>query len=282
MPATHLTAVNRAPFGTVFAETLRQNWKQVLYWGFGCGAMGFFTISLIPYSGFLEAYQKIIEMLPPQLYQAFLGEDTAFAATPEGYLSGEFFSWIVLMYALYAVIAGLNVTVNEEESGTLDILLSLPLPRWRVIVEKTAAFAIIIAGMILLSFVGLWAGELMTDALIIDTGRIAETVLNMLPSALLVLGFTVFAASMFRTRSTVTRLGGAIIVGSFFVELLGGMANQTSLARTLSVLSFYHYYDPAGVIQYGFNWGNIGILLAATLILLAGAVWRFQQRDLGV
>ncbi|MCB9452184.1 MAG: ABC transporter permease subunit [Anaerolineaceae bacterium] len=272
----------RSSRGAVFIETLRQNWKQVLYWGIGCGAMGFFTISLLPYSGFLEAYQKIIEMLPPQVYQAFLGEDTAFAATPEGYLSGEFFSWIVLMYALYAVIAGLNVSANEEESGILDVLLSLPLPRWRMVIEKAAAYTLIITGMVFLSFLGLWGGELTAHVLTIETERLAETVFNMLPSVLMVLGFTIFAGTVFRRRSTVARVGGAIIVGSFFLEFMGGMASQASLARAISVISFYHYYDPAGVIQHGFNWGNIAILLVASILLLAAAVWRFQRRDLGV
>ena len=272
----------RSSRGAVFIETLRQNWKQVLYWGIGCGAMGFFTISLLPYSGFLEAYQKIIEMLPPQVYQAFLGEDTAFAATPEGYLSGEFFSWIVLMYALYAVIAGLNVSANEEESGTLDVLLSLPLPRGRMMIEKTAAYTLIITGMILLSFLGLWGGELTAHVLTIETSRLAETVFNMLPSVLLVLGFTIFAGTVFRRRSTVGRVGGAIIVGSFFLEFMGGMASPTSLPRAISVISFYHYYDPAGVIQHGINWGNIAILLVVSILLLLVALWRFQRRDLGV
>lgn len=273
---------SRSTFGAVCMETLRQNWKHILYWGIGCGAMGFFTISLLPYSGFLEAYQKIIALLPPQVYQAFLGEDATFAATPEGYLSGEFFSWIVLLYATYAVIAGMNVTFNEEEAGTLDMLLSLPVPRWRVIVEKTAAYAIILCGMILLSFLGLWGGEVVANVLIIDTTRIAETVLNMLPSALLVLTFTVLIGSIFHRRFIVTRLGGAIIVGSFFVEFMGGMVSKTSPARTLSYLSFYHYYDPAGVIQYGLNWVNIGILIAVALVFVGGAVWFFQRRDLGI
>jgi len=34
-------------------------------------------------------------------------------------------------------------------------------------------------------------------------------------------------------------------------------------------------------MQHGLNWSNLLLLSAAALVLLALAVWRFEQRDVG-
>ena len=57
---------------------------------------------------------------------------------------------------------------------------------------------------------------------------------------------------------------------------------RSSIANTLRCLSFYTYYDSAAVIRSGLNWGNVLVLIAATIVLMAGGTWLFQRRNIGL
>ncbi len=269
------------PSGVVFTETLRQHWKGILYWGGGLTFIIFIIVVIVPSVEFLETYQRVYELWP-QLYQVFVGEDVSFAMTPEGYLTGEVFSWIVLLFAAYALIAGLNVTINAEDRGILDVELSLPIPRWRLIVERTLAFALIMLFMTLLMFIGLMVGDRVVNVLEIEWTRIAVTVFNILPSMLFVLAFTVLMGTLIRRRSHAIWLSGLYVAGGFVVEMLGRFAPGSPLFGVLRRFSYYYYYNPAYVIQHGLNPASLAALLGGTVVCGGLAVWCFQRRDLGI
>lgn len=45
---------------------------------------------------------------------------------------------------------------------------------------------------------------------------------------------------------------------------------------------FLTYYDTAAVMQHGLSVVNLTVPLAATAALVAGALWSFQRRNIGV
>lgn len=268
--------------GAILRETLRRDWRAILWWGGGGALMAFLVVAMAPSTDFLEAYEGIVEMMPAGVVEALIGEEASFAATPEGYITTEFFSWIVLVYAMYGVIAGLSVTVNEEENGILDVLLAQPVPRWRVVVEKAIAYALLMTAIVLVSVFGLWLGEAAVNVLAVDNLRLLEMAFNMLPSALVTFAFIVFIGNLVRRRILAAWIGGVFIVGSFVIDFLSKLAPDSPILGPLAPLSFYGYYAPSQVIQHGLNIADISVLLAASALLLAGGVLLFQRRDVGV
>ena len=80
--------------------------------------------------------------------KAFLGASGDFAS-PAGYLNTELFNFFApLLLLLFAIGAGARAIAGEEERQTLDILLSMPVPRRRVVIDK---FAAMLAAGVLLS-----------------------------------------------------------------------------------------------------------------------------------
>jgi ABC-2 type transport system permease protein len=211
----------------------------------------------------------------------FGGEDAVSMATPAGFLNLIFFSYALLILAVYAVMAGLNITANEEDSKIMDVLLSLPVPRRRLVLEKYLAYTVIIIGIVLLTFAGLWVGLNASPALSIDQGRLLETTLNLLPSTLLVLAMTVLLTSLMRRKNAAAAIATVVIVGSYFVDSIGRQASA-SFANTLRFISFYNYYDSTTVIRHGLNWDNVLVLVVATVVLVAGGMWLFQRRNIGL
>lgn len=265
--------------GAVFRETLRRGWRPMLYWGVGLGLMGLYIMVAVQDMETLQQYAAIVASMPPALAQLF-GMTAAAMATPEGFIAFGFFSYGLLILSVYAIMAGLDITASEEESGILDALLAQPVPRWRVMAEKFLASALTAAGVVAISVAGLLIGA-QFSSLPVNTGRVVEGAVNMLPSLLLLIAFTMFVAVIVRRRSTAAALAAVFVVGSYFVDFLGGAASS-SLAVSLRGLSFFSHYDAVGAMQNGLNWGSIALLLAVTAALALGALWFFQRRDVGV
>lgn len=267
--------------GEIFGETLRRGWRGMLSWGIGIGLLGLVQVVILPDTDALQQMTNLLETMPPIVLQMVGVADLEYMATPEGYIALRFFGLTLLILTFYAVTSGLNVTANDEERGILNLYLSLPVPRWRIVVERTLGYAVMTVGVLILAFLGLVLGIVITPALAdVRLVRIAESTLNMLPSLLVALTFTVLVAALTRRRGLVLAIAAAYVVGGYFVDTLGAGASS-SLISGLRGATFYYYYDSSAVMQHGLDWGNMLLLMAAALVLLALAVWRFEQRDVG-
>lgn len=268
--------------GAIFTETLRRNWRQILYWGISLALLGWMIAAIVQDVDMLKQYEQIAQNFPPVLLQMFGAEDAATLATPEGFITYGFFGYTLLILAVYAVIAGLGVTASEEDAGILDVVLSLPVPRWRVVLEKLAAYMLIMVAIIAVSFLGLLVGVQMSPVMAeVNLGRLAEGILNMMPSSLLMIAFTTFVAAIVRRKGTATGIAAAFIVVSYFLDFLGKAASESALGNVRAI-SFFTYYDPQGVLVNGLNVGSVALLLVVTALLVAGSVWAFQRRDVGL
>jgi ABC-2 type transport system permease protein len=263
--------------GSIFIETLRRSWRQVLYWGVALSLMAWVVLLAAQDSKTLQEFANLIERMP-MIIQMFGISDAAVLATPEGFINFRFFSTVILLMAVFAVNAGLNVVANEEDTGIMDVLLSMPVPRWRVVLEKYLAYALIGVLIILVTCVGL-ALEVAAVGIDLNTGRLIESALNMIPTLLMMIAFTTLMTTLLRRKATATAVAAAFIVGSYFVNTLGGMAS--GMADTVRAFSFFRYYDNQSVMTDGLNFGNMTLLLVLAAVMLAGSLWFFDRRDIG-
>ena len=128
--------------GAVFKETLKRTWLQMFYWGIGLAAMGTLVVLFVPMFKSLDLV-KMMDSLP-EFMTGMLGiQDKAVLGTPEGIIAVGFFGKVGFFFAVYPAVMGMRVTTNEEADGIMDILLSLPIPRWQMILEKFKKFFVI-------------------------------------------------------------------------------------------------------------------------------------------
>ena len=188
---------------------------------------------------------------------------------------------MLLVLAAYAVIVGLNVTANEEDRGIMDVTLSLPIPRWRLVLERFLAYALILVMILTLTFLAMWGVKQTTPSIDFDMARLIGGIFNLLPSSLLVLAFTVFAGTLLRSRGTAAAVAAGFVIASYFIDFLGKAASD-SAAAALRAISFFSYYNGGDIMTAGLNWGNVILLLVVTVVLALGALWFFERRDIGV
>ncbi|MBZ0303396.1 MAG: ABC transporter permease [Anaerolineae bacterium] len=266
--------------GVIFRDTLRRTWWPMLYWGGGLGLMAFIAAWLVPLFDAIQLTEVVKNLPPVILAAAGLDENLTALATPEGIITVAFFSKFVLLFAAYPVVMGMRVTANEEEEGILDVLLSLPVARWRVVLEKFGAYALTLLVIGLIVYAGLWAGVQLTG-IVLDMTVIGDALVNLIPMLLLVLAFTVCVGALLGRRSIALGIVTGFVLGSYALSTIAAMVTG-GVSALFRAISFFSYFDVNGIVQSGLNWGHVWGLLLVSLLLMGAAVWSFQRRDVGV
>ena len=261
----------------VFLKTLRDQRRAFLWWGIGLMAATLYTVGLYPgIRDSVSEFTTIIEQWPATTRAMLGGFDLS---SPVGYLQGYIFSYIApLLFSIVTIGFGAKAIAGEERRGTLDLLLSNPLPRWRVVAEK---FAALVVYLIALAFV-LWLGLVISVRLIvmdINLGRLTEATVS---SVLLGLVFGALALALgcaSGNRGLSMGVAGAVGVATYLLNTLGSMVEGL---KPYCKLSPFYYYISAEPLRDGLDLGHATVLIGLTAVLLAMALFVFERRDLAV
>ena len=174
----------------IFLKTIREKRVSLFWWSFGFFLMNFSIASIYP--SIKEATKELegyMETLPDAVTALFLTEGAPLTS-PAGFLGAELFTFMIpTMVLIFAIGFGASAIAGEEEAGTLDLLLSNPLPRWRIVTEKFFAMVVGMSLINLFSWLSLVAGAQMFD-MDIGIGQLAAATVS---SALLGLSFGAIA-----------------------------------------------------------------------------------------
>jgi ABC-2 type transport system permease protein len=252
----------------------------ILSWGIGLGLMMAFIVLLFPTISAIEGFAEVLET---PIYQALLGDaaDAAAFVTPEGFLAVYGLVFLPLYLAVYLVLLGIGATAGEEDRGTIDLLLSTPIPRWQLIVEKYLALLVIVTLVVLLTFAGIFVGILLTPEMRdISIGRLFAGAIGMIPIMMVIASIALLASTVFRSRMAAGGITGAIVIASYLITNLAGIA--TEALGTVKYLSFFTYYPAMKIMREGIVWSDFLWMSALALILFGLALVAFQRRDLYV
>lgn len=267
--------------GTLFTEILRRSWRSALYWGLGIGMFALLQMVFIQDNATLQQVSEIYQAVPAFLMQGFTGgQDMAYLATPNGYIATQFFSIGLLYFAIFAVVAGLSITANDEDAGILDMVMGLPIRRTQLVIERMAAYTVFAFVIGIIAFGIMILASRLTPAIDYDLGKIGVSTLNMIPSVLLILTFTAAMGALMRRRGTALVAAGMFVVISYFINFIAAGATEGFLAQ-IAPLSFFHYLNAAETMKNGIQAGNVVILLAAALVFAIITVVAFKRRDIG-
>ena len=255
----------------LFKRGMRDYRSQLLSWGLGMGVLLCLTATLYPSIGPL--YEDMIDSLP-QGWAGFIGAGDA--STLEGYLSMEFFSYVHVVLAVFAILAGGAAIIGEESAGTMDLLLAQPVSRLRVAVAKLAALAVSIV-----LIVGLMALGLLVALPIVGEVDSPKRLVN---GFLLLLPFLVgigLAAALFAQLFGSRIAGGTILAGlliaSYMLEALSGV-NQTLMH--LRPMYLTTYFQGKNALIGDVEWAYLIVSLVAIAVLALANVVLFARRDI--
>ncbi len=261
---------------TLTMRTLNERWRSTFGWGLGLVLMAVLQLAVYPSVAKSSAsMQDFVNEWPEAFRQAF---NLDAYTTGAGFLNAEMFSMMVPLVLIAVAVSGAAAaTAGEEERGTADLLLSLPVSRARVVVAKVLATVIavlLVAGATLLTIA---VGAPLVD-LEVGFGDLAAGVLMTVLLALFfgAVALLVAAATGKRTVALGTAVGLAL--AAFLLNALAPMADWLEPWQKASP---FHWALGDNPLVNGTDAAMAGLLLVAGLVLVVIADVAYRRRDIG-
>lgn len=253
---------------------LALRWQVV---GYGIGLFAWAALVILLYPAIRDVYAGI-EL--PEAYSAFFGEAAMNFGDFRNFASVELYQWIPLVMTIYMVVSATGTLAGDEARGVLEVLLTQPLSRRRVFLEKTAALALGALGIATIAMLGV-----VVTLPFVDVGpgvsapAMAAYVYATLPFVLLVGSLSLLLAVVAPTRGTAAAITAGVVVASWLAASLADLSSRT---EWLKYLSGYYYADVQQIPIAPPELAHLAIVAAVTTAQLALGVIAFQRREIEV
>ncbi|KIH97937.1 hypothetical protein LP52_16580 [Streptomonospora alba] len=261
------------PVRDIFGKFLMDSRRGIIGWMIGVAAVTALYSSFWPsMENTSEAMGAFVEQMP-QLAQAMGWGDLS---TAEGYLGATVFGLLTpILISIAAIAFGTRAVAGEEEEGALELILTHPVSRYRVVVQRFAALAVFTA----LLGATIWV-VLAALGPALDLGiPLAKLAAAALATALIGFCYGTLALAV----GAVTGRRTHAIAGAAVLAVVGYLGNTFALQQEqlewMRFLSpFYYALDPEPLVNGG-DPGYTAVLVAVPLVLAAAATARFARRD---
>lgn len=261
---------------SVFGKTLWDQRRSLLGWMVAVAAIGVLYAAFWPLMVSPEM-KAALEAFPPALLEALGYDDITTAA---GYVGSTTFGLLgPALIIVFAAAVGGSAIAGEEESGRLDLTLAHPVSRWSVALQR---FAAIIVGMLLV-------GVVLALALIAISGPAQLDDIgpaNLAAASLHLAVFGVFFGAVALgvggatgRRSLVYAAVALVAIGGFLANNLAPMVDEIAFLRDISP---FHFYSGGEPLKNGLQLADLGVLVAASLVLVGLGGLVFDRRDIAV
>ncbi len=262
-------------FKSIYLKSLRDFRIAILGWGAGMGLLLYAVLAAFPSLVATPEARNSLVSLSGSF--AWLAEPIA-VDTPGGYATFKY-GFTILLIAIWPLLACSRLLRGEEERGSLDMLLSLPRGRVRVVLEKLAAVWTALLGMGLLIALLTFAGGQRVSAAF----GLGDALLFGLNVALIcgVFGSIALLLTQFmQERGTAAGWTGGLLLIFIVLDMVHRVFPDAEWLSRLSPVYYYNLSKPL-VPGYAANSGAMLVLLALNILLTGAAIWLFVRRDVG-
>lgn len=256
-------------------KTLRDHWRSSLSWGVGIIALA--SIELYIYPTVVKsasAMQQYIAAFPEALKTIFRMDEYVSGA---GFLGTELFSMMFpLIFISIASARGSDAIAREVETGTADLLFTLPHSRLKLISSKiTALFTeiFLIGGAALLSII---IGARMVD-MTIGSRQLAVATLASVLLGTIFGGFALIAGALTGKKGAATGLAVAPGIAFFLFYSLAPLVNTFDSFLAINPFEWALNGNP---LSKGVSAISFEKLIAANISMYALALFIFQRKDI--
>ena len=233
------------------------------------------VVSTVNVGGVLE---DILKSVPP-MFRSIIEEQFFGGLSAGGILA---FGWnhpiAHATGAAVAIVLATRAVAGEIERGTLELVLSQPISRFRYFSGQVAFAA---CSIILLSLVGA-GGTLLGQAVFKFEAFTLTSMIKLALNYVLLqsawYGLTLLISVASREGGRVAATGFVLVLVSFLMQVIGKLWQA---AAFLLPYSLHTYYSPQTVlVQDILEAKSVAVLLGVFVATVGAAAWRFQRRDI--
>ena len=252
--------------------------KMFTIW-WSIGVVGFVALYILSYIAVKDQAQELEKTLGSLTSSAgsFFGGNDLFS--PIGYLSSKMYYVSLPILLIIMILTLVSSLMSKDESDlTVELALSRPISRSKLMTAKAITVLIIIGIVALISYI--------VAAICVSIAGVDISQTNLLITHLLTFAFSAsFGAVAFAmiAASRLTRkiAGVAAIMLSFGGYILSSLAGMVDGLKFTAKLFPYHYFDTVSLLHGTIGKGLI-IYLAGCFVIVGIVSWiGYSRRDIG-
>lgn len=240
-------------------------WQQRVWiasWAIGLTVLGIYLVSLAKVM--VDSFLSESSVMRVYFERLGLGGYSSFVGV-------IWFSTLNLILSIY-VVAHVAAWSADDAEGRLAVILSAPVSRTRVLIERLAALLLGCAIVLAVATVVSYAAAA-TQSIDIDAARFALATVLIL-SVVFALAAVGHLAASWRPRVAVIALS-AVAVWSYFIQQFGPLFDWPDAVTNLSLYALY------GSPMTEVNWPGIAGLVGVGIVGAMLSLRAFQTRDIG-
>lgn len=259
----------------LYTKTLRDRRRGIAGWCLGVAAIVAVQMSVYPsVRSSADDWQNLIDNLPDAFQKILRMVDYS---TGAGYLSAELMTFVMpLIFIGLGASWGARLTTEDEEGGTADLLLSLPVRRNAIVSTRLAAVFTVLGATACTMGVSLAVGSFLLD---MDVAMVRFIQVSLVQFLLGSFAMAISAALGAVTGRRSIALGVAMSVSIALFVLY-------SLAPLVEVIDAINPYNPLqwsmgmDALRTGFHYGDACATVGVTSVFIAVTYRMFAGRDI--
>lgn len=264
----------------VGTRAVRDRARSVLWWSLGIAASTALMASMFPSIAGNDALQKMFDDMPAAVKMLAGAPEGVSLVSPAGYIHSKLLAaTLPTLLLIFGIGAGATAIGGSEQDGTLELLLSNPVTRTRVAVERYLALVALLAALTAVGAVSLVISLKAVGSGLenISVGYSIAAVAGCGMIALVHASLAFAAGCVFGRRARAVAVATVIAVGGYLFE---GITATSSDLHALGAPSPWHWYLSDIIIIDGPSITAFALPLVASVVFATAGVAAFNRRDL--
>ncbi|HFC12325.1 MAG TPA: hypothetical protein ENJ56_05725 [Anaerolineae bacterium] len=256
---------------------LNKRRNAILGWGIGLSAYAMLIMAITP--ALADQFANLdLSSIP--VYEAFGITDNIGSTSS---LLAVYLPMFGLMLAVYGAITGTNALAGEEDKGTLEMQLSLPIKRHTLVLAKAIAILLTLFIISMFTFLGYAVFFPSVSPSLGSALTLADfftAAWEMIPIAFVFAMLGLCLGTFMPNRSLALGATIFLLIASY---LINNMAGSVEILQKVQKLTPFYYYNGAAIFDgKGFDVRRVITLIVVALSDLGFAIYFFQQRNVTV
>jgi len=253
---------------------IKSRWIAILGWGFSLILFGAIYISI--FDGMFEQMTVFKDLSIYKMVGMQLG-------SVEGYIASVVLAYISVLVGIYCIVTSTSTLAGEEDNGTLELMVAMPLSRWQILTAKAVALSVVVLILMIIAAIGnavlLEVIKFSTPINVTPFGLFVALI-SSLPLAVGLIMIGIFLGAILPNRRIAVVVMTVYFIASYFGENIAGMVKSLEPIKYFSLFNYYN--TTATIFKDGPRLSDILILLGIAVVFFILALICFTRRNITV
>jgi len=256
----------------LLVHEIKSRWAVILGWGFSLIIFGAVYISIFP--GMFEQMTAFKDLSIYKIVGMRLG-------SIEGYMASVVITYIPILVGIYCIVASTSILAGEEDNGTLELIVAMPLGRWQIVTAKAIALSVVVLSLMIIAAIGnVVLLEVIPINVPINITPIAFflALISSLPLVISLIMIGLFLGSILPNRRIAAIVLAVYFSASYFGENVAGMVKSLEPVKYIFLFSYFDTTET--IFTQGAKLSDVAVLLGIAAIFFVFALIFFRRRNI--